>query len=82
MRVTLDIPDKCALLFSQNEIEKEFKLYAALMLLKKGKISVSRGAELADISIYDFLSSCKEFEIPVLNFSKEELEGELASFHL
>lgn len=79
MRVTLDIPDSYALLFSLKSIEKELKLYAALMMLKKGKISVSKGAELADVSIYEFLNSCKEYEIPVIDYSKEELTEELES---
>jgi len=52
------------------------KLFTALMLVKQGKISVSRGAELSELSIYDFLRECKQNEIPVIDYSKEELEEE------
>ena len=47
-----------------------------MMLVKQGKISVSKGAEFAEMSIYDFLKECKENDIPVIDYSKEELKQE------
>ena len=79
MKVTLDIPDSYALLFTLSSIEQELKLYAALMLVKKGKISVSKGAELCGMSIYDFMAACKENGIPTLDYSEEELSEEFES---
>ena len=67
MKVTLDIPDSYALYFTLSSIEKEFKLYTALMLVKQGKISVSRGAEFAEMTIYDFMRECKKNDIPVID---------------
>lgn len=79
MKVTLDIPDSYALYFNLSALsclEKQFKLFAASMLVKQGKISVSKGAELAEITIYDFFRECKGNDIPVIDYSKEELEEE------
>ncbi len=76
MKVTLEIPDSYALYFSLANMEKEFKLNTALMLVKQGRISVSKGSELADMTIYDFLKECKKNEIPVIDYSKEELTRE------
>lgn len=76
MKVTLDIPDSYALYFTLSSIEKEFKLYTALMLVKQGKISVSRGAEFAEMTIYDFMRECKKNDIPVIDYSREELKQE------
>jgi predicted HTH domain antitoxin len=76
MKVTLDIPDSYALYFGLSSIERQFKLFTALMLVKQGKISVSKAAELAEITIYDFLKQCKENDIPVVDYSKEELKEE------
>lgn len=76
MKVTLDIPDSYALYFGLSGIERQLKLFTALMLVKQGKISVSKAAELAEITIYDFLKQCKENDIPVVDYSKEELKEE------
>ena len=76
MKVTLDIPDSYALYFSFSNLEKQLKLFTALMLVKQGKISVSKGAEFAELNIYDFLKECKENDIPVIDYSKEGLKEE------
>jgi predicted HTH domain antitoxin len=76
MKVTLDIPDSYALYFTLSSLEKELKLFTALMLVKQGKISVSKGAELSEMSIYDFMGECKKNEIPVIDYSREELKQE------
>ncbi len=76
MTVTLNLPDSYALYFDLSSIEGQFKLLAALMLVKQGKISVSKGAELSGLTIYDFLRECKQNEIPVIDYSKEELREE------
>lgn len=76
MKVTLDIPDSYALFVGLSNIERQLKLYTALMLVKQEKISISKAAELAEISIYDFLKECKENDIPVIDYSKEELKEE------
>jgi predicted HTH domain antitoxin len=76
MKVTLNIPDSYALYFGLSSIEKQFKLFTALMLVKQGRISVSKGAELSELTIYDFLRECKQNEIPVIDYSKEELKEE------
>lgn len=76
MKVTLDIPDSYALHLNPPTIEREFKLFAALMMVKQGRISVSRGSELAGLTIYDFLKECKENEIPVIDYSISDLEEE------
>ena len=76
MKVTLDIPDSYALLYTLASIEKGFKLSMALMLVRQGKISVSRGAELAELEIYEFLNECKKNEIPVIEYSEQEILDE------
>ncbi len=76
MKVTLNIPDSYALYFGLSSIEKQFKLFTALILVKQGKISVSKGAELSELTIYDFLRECKQNDIPVIDYSKEELQEE------
>ncbi len=73
MKVTLDIPDSYALYYTLASIEQEFKLNLALMLVKQGKISMSRGAEFAELGIYEFLHECKKNEIPVIDYSEEEI---------
>jgi len=76
MKVTLDIPDSYALYFSLKTIEAEFLLNSALMLYKQGRLSVSKASELAGIGLYEFLKKCKENDIPVIDYSPEELTQE------
>jgi len=73
MKITVDIPDS---------IEKELKLYTTLMLFKQGKISLSKASELAQMTIYDFIKECKKYEIPVVDYSKEELEEEFETLKM
>lgn len=77
MKITLDLPDQYTIYFNQEEIQKEIKLNNALMLYKKHRISLSKAAEFANLPIYDFMHECKENEIPVIDYTEEELAKEL-----
>lgn len=77
MNVTINIPDSFRLLFTGDSIESEIKKNNALILYKQGKISLSKAAELSDVNLYEFIAECRKNEIPVIDYSDEELEEEL-----
>jgi predicted HTH domain antitoxin len=41
-------------------------------------VTLAKAAEVADMSLYDFMALCKVSQIPVMDFSRDELEAELA----
>jgi len=78
MQVTLDIPEQFALNKTPLEIGVTLKLYAALALFRTGKLSAGAATELAGIDRYDLIAECKKHNIPILNYSPESLDAELA----
>lgn len=82
MKVTIDIPDKFAYLGDYSKLEKEIKQKYALSLYQDEKISLSAAAEIAGMSIYDFMYECKKNNVPVINYTPEELDKELNNINL
>jgi predicted HTH domain antitoxin len=46
------------------------------------RVTLVKAAELAGISLYDFMSICKTNQIPVIDITRDELLEELAGFNL
>ena len=76
MKVTLNIPDNYILYIKPEDIEKNFKLNTALIMYKQGKFSLSQASDFSGTDIYDFISECKKLEIPVINYSINDIEEE------
>ena len=49
------------------------------LLFKAARVTLSKAAELADMTIYDFMKVCKENQIAVIDITREELLQELES---
>ena len=77
MQIQVELPEKYFGLDKKEEITNQFKLYATLMMYKIGKVSAGMACEILNISRFVFLDYCKEFEIPVINYSIEDIEKEL-----
>ena len=82
MKVTINIPDKYSYLSDQTKLKKEIKQKYALSLYREEKISLSAAAEIAGMNVYDFIFECKQNNIPVINYSPEELDKELDNLKL
>ncbi|MBF0274785.1 MAG: UPF0175 family protein [Nitrospinae bacterium] len=79
MNITLELPDTLVQDKDLTEFETEFKLNNAMMMYRQGKVSLSKGAALANMNIYAFISECKTNEIPVIDYDEGELQSELES---
>ncbi len=77
MNITIELPESYKLYFGDSDIECELKKNSALILYKQGKISLSKASELSEMDIYDFTAECKKNQIPVLEYSTEEIDREL-----
>ena len=59
-----------------EEMERDIRMYAALMLFWLGKLSSGAAAEMAGVPRVMFLDLCSEYGIPVSQITAEELEKE------
>ncbi len=63
-----------------EELARDLRLYAALMMFRLGKLSSGAAAELAGVPRVMFMDLCADYDIPVSQITPEELcqevEGE------
>jgi predicted HTH domain antitoxin len=57
--------------------ENELKLYLAIMLYKERKVSIDQAANLAGLTLSDFMYELGKHKIGFTNITAEELEEEL-----
>ena len=60
-----------------GDVEREVRLAYAIDLFIRGIVSVERAAELAGISLYEFLLELRKRGIQAYPYSDEELREEL-----
>ena len=60
-----------------DSIEADVLEQMVLSLVRRHKITASRGAELLSLCYQDFLSLMDRNEIPILDYSPEELDQEI-----
>ena len=53
------------------------KINTALKLFREGKFSIEQASHFCNLSLYDFMEECKKNQIPVISYTKDELENEL-----
>jgi predicted HTH domain antitoxin len=63
---------------TREEMARDVRLYAALMLFRLGKLSSGAAAEMAGIPRVMFLDLCAEYGIPVSQISGDDLRREIA----
>jgi predicted HTH domain antitoxin len=80
MTVTIEIPAELArLLGSEEEAKREAKIALVLDLVRRGKISRAKAAELLQLSLWELPSLLARYRIPWFDYSKEQLESDLQS---
>lgn len=77
--LTIQVPDEIrrALNRTPEEMARDIRLYAALMLYKLGKLSSGAAATLAGLPRVMFLDLCAEYGIPISQITPEELRQEV-----
>lgn len=63
---------------TREELEAQIRLMAALKMFELGKLSSGKAAQLAGISRVEFFEMCGRYQVPVVNYTAEELEAEVA----
>ena len=82
MPVAINLPSDFVAMQTADVIEREMRISYALALFKAARVTLSKAAELAGMTIYDFIRTCKENQIPVIDITREELLQELEFLEL
>ncbi len=79
--LTVTIPGTIQQMLNRTpeEMGRDLRLYAALMLFRLGKLSSGAAAEMAGVPRVMFLDLCAEYDISVSQITPAELQRELAS---
>ena len=76
MRLRSRIPSELAELARPRGVEEELRLLVALELYREGRVSLGKAAELAGLSLREFLYELRSRRVP-LNYDLEELEEDV-----
>ncbi len=79
MTITVHVSDALLqdLATSPEELNREIRLAAAIHLYSRGLISQGKGAEIADLSRWDFIQALGRAEVPACQVSSKELTEEV-----
>lgn len=80
MQLTIKVPDAYFVSQQPEDINKQIKLYTALMMYYSGQISAGGACEIAEIDRYKFIDECRKYKIPVLNYDISEIGNEVKQF--
>jgi predicted HTH domain antitoxin len=64
----------------KNEMAQAMCREFAVKLFREGGLSLEQSADLCKMNIYDFLSVLSRAGVPVIDYTPEELEKEIAGF--
>jgi len=76
VEVKLRLPSDLASIVAPRRLEDEAKLLIALELYREGKVSLGKAAEIAGLSVREFMYELRARRIP-LNYDVGELEYDL-----
>ena len=78
--ISIDIPDELLdLLGSEDELAKEVRQSLVLDLVRQGRISRAKAADLLDINLWDLPEFLSKYRIPWFDYSEEQMEEDMAT---
>jgi predicted HTH domain antitoxin len=73
--VTIDLPPEfLEVLGSEEEAKREAKVAVILDLVRRGKISRAKAAELLQVSLWDLPALLAQYRIPWFDYSPEDVK--------
>jgi len=80
MQVAIDLPNDLVAFQGAADTRQELRISYALWLFQRERVTLTKAAEIAGVSLYEFLNLCKSNQIPVIDMSRDELTAELEGF--
>jgi len=80
--VRIEIPEEILYALNENitEFTLQMRLFTALQLFKKHKLSLGKASNLAGMDKDQFMLELDRNEIPLIDYNPDELKEELARF--
>lgn len=75
--IKIELPEEITRLFEEKELESSLKRWAVLELVKEGKLSSGKGAEILGMTRWEFMELMSSYDIPMANFTREELRRQV-----
>jgi len=77
--LTIPMPSEIRQMLNRTveEMSRDVRLYAALMLFRVGKLSSGAAAEMAGLPRVMFLDLCADYNIPVSQITADDLRREM-----
>lgn len=76
--VTIELPPELlALLGSEEEARRELKVALVLDLVRRGKLSRAKAAELLEIPLWDLPALLAQYRIPWFDYTPDDLQQDL-----
>ena len=75
--ISIELPDEIVELFGEAELEALLKQWTLLELVRTGRLSSGKAAEILGMTGWEFMELMSSHDIPTANFSEEELEKQL-----
>ena len=76
--ISVELPDEIVDLFDENELETSLRKWAVLELVRVGKLSAGKAAEILGMTRWEFMELMSDYDVPMADFPAEELEKQLA----
>ncbi len=76
--ISIELPEEIIELFSEAELEASLKKWAVLELVRAGKLSSGKAAEILGMTRWEFMDLMSDYDVPMADFPEEELERQLA----
>ncbi|HYG38923.1 MAG TPA: UPF0175 family protein [Cytophagales bacterium] len=77
--IDIHLPSEVLIALNENpiDLEKKFKLWAAVGLYNLNKLSLAKAAHLCDLHVYDFEKFLSENNISISKLTPEDLDKEM-----
>lgn len=81
MQIAIELPNDFVAFQAVSDIRQEVRTSYALWLYQRERVTLVKAAEVAGVSLYDFMGICKSNQIPVIDITRDELLEELTGFN-
>ena len=75
--VSIELPEDVVKLFGEKELEASLKKWTLLELVRTGKLSSGKAAEILGVTRWEFMELMSSHDVPIANFPEEELERQM-----
>jgi predicted HTH domain antitoxin len=72
--VSIEFPEMVVELYGEEELKSSVRRLSVLDLVKRGKLSSGKAAEILGMTRWNFMELMSDYDIPMANFPPEELE--------